>query len=172
MVKLYIQDEMDHQAGIKLYISHFNTDDDVYRASYDGRRIIELTDEQADSFVHQLNKDGGKYTAYVYDSGEEYVSSCKEVKVQDVYIVQEKIRSNVSTKHTEVITWEAHVKDRDKLVRVIEDYISLHTNLYGVEGLSIKLNYVKDLQLLKYFFGNIYKYDRLVELSGVEVVEK
>lgn len=46
MVKLYIQDEMDYQAGIKLYISHFNTDYDSYRASYDGRRIIELTDEQ------------------------------------------------------------------------------------------------------------------------------
>lgn len=167
MVKLYLQDEMDHQAGIKMYVSHFNTDDNSYGASFDGRRIIELTDEQADSVVHHLNKDGGKYTAYVYDSGDKYVDTRK-----DVYIVQEKIRSKVSTKHTEVITWEARVKDRDKLVRVIEDYISLHANLYGVEGLSIKLNYVKDLQLLKYFFDNIYKYDRLVELSGVEVVEK
>lgn len=167
MVKLYLQDEMDHQAGIKMYVSHFNTDDNSYGASFDGRRIIELTDEQADSVVRQLNKDGGKYTAYVYDSDEKYVGPRK-----DVYVVKEKIRSQMSTGHTDIITWEARVKDHDKLVKVIEDYISLQSNLYGVEGLSIKLSYVKDLQLLKYFFNNVYKYEHVVELSGVEVVEK
>lgn len=169
MVKLYLQDDIDNDAGVKLYVSHFDNKTNDYWFSYDSRSIIELTDKQAEFIMSQKDSTLNGYSIYTYDTGEPY--TIKDKVDKDTYTVKEILRSRVSTKYKDTVTWEAYVDDRAKLVKAIEDHILLTSKLYDVEGLSINLEYSRDLQLLKYYFKNVYKYEKIVELAGIGVVK-
>ena len=68
-----------------------------------------------------------------------------------------------------ILSWEARVANRPKLISIIEDHIALTSNLYSVEGIVINVSKGTDKQLMKYFFDNVYKFKGPVELSGIEV---
>ena len=175
MVKLYLQDKMDRVVGTRLYVSAFFEDNNNdYWLSYGKDTALDLTQVQAQSVKDQVaesNKnatEANKYTVHELNEGEDSVVSYKD-DWTDTYKFQEQIMSHVSVGYKRILSWEARVANRPKLISIIEDHIALTSNLYSVEGIVINVSKGTDKQLMKYFFDNVYKFKGPVELSGIEV---